>query len=411
MKPLKAILPATLLSIALLHNAEAQDAPTAEPIDYVRVCDAYGKGYYYIPGTETCMKISGYVRHEIAVGDDVGGETVSKAFGDQNDTYRSKTRAELKLETKSDTELGIMTTLISLRSEWKDGKDGSAGQLRRGYIDLAGVRIGLTETAFYEWTDGYGDVLTDDVIGPASHRTNAISYTYENKNGISAIIALEQGYGSESTGYQYSMDNTGKPFVSHAYALRQQIDDYTPHIVTGLKYSQKWGSIAGVAAYDSYYQEWAMRVRLNLQLTDKAFFWAMAAYKTADDYYNVDKSFGSNGIKTFADGSRRLGVYRQINSAYGDWGGDWAAWIGGTYDISKKLSFNYQAAYEDAGTFVTSANVKIKITSGLVLTPEIAYANFNDDYGYKTNDGLYRVQQSQKGRHAVAGIIRLQRSF
>lgn len=30
----------------------------AEPVEYVRICDAYGAGFYYIPGTETCVNSS-----------------------------------------------------------------------------------------------------------------------------------------------------------------------------------------------------------------------------------------------------------------------------------------------------------------------------------------------------------------
>lgn len=33
----------------------------AEPVEYVRVCDAYGAGFFYIPGTETCLRIRGGV--------------------------------------------------------------------------------------------------------------------------------------------------------------------------------------------------------------------------------------------------------------------------------------------------------------------------------------------------------------
>jgi hypothetical protein len=36
-----------------------------EPAEYVRVCDAYGSGFYYIPGTDTCLRIGGYVRYEV----------------------------------------------------------------------------------------------------------------------------------------------------------------------------------------------------------------------------------------------------------------------------------------------------------------------------------------------------------
>ena len=37
-------------------------------MEYVRICEAYGVGFYYIPGTETCLKVSGYVRMDIGAG-------------------------------------------------------------------------------------------------------------------------------------------------------------------------------------------------------------------------------------------------------------------------------------------------------------------------------------------------------
>ncbi len=45
--------------------ADAIVAPEPEAVEYVRVCDAYGAGYFYIPGTETCLRIHGYLRYDV----------------------------------------------------------------------------------------------------------------------------------------------------------------------------------------------------------------------------------------------------------------------------------------------------------------------------------------------------------
>ena len=47
---------ASIIFIAIGTHARAQ------PIEYVRVCDAYGAGFYYIPGSDTCLKLGGYAR-------------------------------------------------------------------------------------------------------------------------------------------------------------------------------------------------------------------------------------------------------------------------------------------------------------------------------------------------------------
>ncbi|MGE3991485.1 porin, partial [Pseudorhodoplanes sp.] len=47
-------------------------AAGARSVEYVKICSLYGVGYYYIPGTDTCIKIGGYVRFE-AYHNDAGG--------------------------------------------------------------------------------------------------------------------------------------------------------------------------------------------------------------------------------------------------------------------------------------------------------------------------------------------------
>lgn len=50
--------------------AGANGAATSEPVfveppepeEQMKPCEAYGQGWYYLPGTTTCVKISGDVR-------------------------------------------------------------------------------------------------------------------------------------------------------------------------------------------------------------------------------------------------------------------------------------------------------------------------------------------------------------
>ncbi len=56
---------AALAAATSANAADAVFAPEPEPVEYVRVCDAYGAGFFYIPGTETCLQISGYVWYQI----------------------------------------------------------------------------------------------------------------------------------------------------------------------------------------------------------------------------------------------------------------------------------------------------------------------------------------------------------
>ena len=48
--------------------APATDLPVkAKAVEYVRICSLYGAGFYYIPGTDTCIKLGGYLRAEMAI--------------------------------------------------------------------------------------------------------------------------------------------------------------------------------------------------------------------------------------------------------------------------------------------------------------------------------------------------------
>ena len=45
--------------------AQAADLPVkAAGVNYVRQCTSEGAGFYYIPGTDTCLKVGGYVYAE-----------------------------------------------------------------------------------------------------------------------------------------------------------------------------------------------------------------------------------------------------------------------------------------------------------------------------------------------------------
>ena len=70
---IKSLLLGSAAALVAVTGARAADAVVVaepEPVEYVRVCDVYGAGFYYMPGTETCLKVSGYIRYDMGVGDD-----------------------------------------------------------------------------------------------------------------------------------------------------------------------------------------------------------------------------------------------------------------------------------------------------------------------------------------------------
>ena len=61
MKLVKSLLLGSAAGLVAVAGAQAADLPTrkAAPVDYVRICSVYGPGFFYIPGTDTCIKLGG----------------------------------------------------------------------------------------------------------------------------------------------------------------------------------------------------------------------------------------------------------------------------------------------------------------------------------------------------------------
>ena len=55
--------------------ALAGDQPVAPPDDNARICDSYGPGYTVVPGTNTCIKINGFVRQDLTISSGGSGGT------------------------------------------------------------------------------------------------------------------------------------------------------------------------------------------------------------------------------------------------------------------------------------------------------------------------------------------------
>ena len=70
MKMVKSLLLGSAAAFVVVGGAQAADLPVkAKPVEYVKICSIYGAGFFYIPGTDTCIKIGGWVRAEYAFPD------------------------------------------------------------------------------------------------------------------------------------------------------------------------------------------------------------------------------------------------------------------------------------------------------------------------------------------------------
>jgi hypothetical protein len=116
---LKTFLLGSAGALAVAGGAQAADLSVAEPVEYVKVCDAFGSGYWYIPGTNTCLRIGGYVRFDVNfhTSMDVFGATGSGAYGTvaHSAAWDFVTTGAVDVYAKSVTEYGNLEGVLNLR--------------------------------------------------------------------------------------------------------------------------------------------------------------------------------------------------------------------------------------------------------------------------------------------------------
>ncbi|MBN9275218.1 MAG: porin [Mesorhizobium sp.] len=373
---------AALIAVSGARAADAVVVAEPEPAEYVKICDVYGAGYFYIPGTETCLRIGGYVRYDIGagnVGSFDGARTTDQINGKNQDTWFKNTRFTLKTWTGQETELGTLKTYTETRINFgnhnnylNDNYQENKGiTLNFAWIQLGGLRVGKDESAFNTFIGYAGNVINDTLVPYGGFDTNVVQYYFDAGNGFSAVVSLETGSGSADASYGLYQDSgTGN----------DSIDSYVPYVVGGVKYTQGWGAITAVGAYDSTWEEWTGKVRLDVNVSSALSLWVMGGYGTDK---NIDRNF------------------------YKQWGGNWAVWGGGTYKFNEKTSFNLQVSADDDKNYGVAANVAYDIVPGFTVTGEVDYAHDG-----KFGSGEYNRNWTNADRKdSIGGMLRFQRSF
>lgn len=393
-----------LMGLSEVH-ANSTIVTSQESVQPVRICDAYGKGYVYIPGTEICLRLSGNVLMNLSGGDSVWA-TTDEDLAQKNKDYSAIARLALGFDISSETEWGTLHTYAEIRSLWSNGKDGAGGRLHAAYVELGGLRFGMRSTIFNSWVGDYGNVLNDDIVSPSGNtRTNFISYTLGSENALSAIVGAELGNtsgpalkNSNGTNIDYYYINTDKKIanVPDDELPSKKIKDYVPHLLVGLKLAQTWGKMSTILAYDAYYKKLAAKVRLDYKVNSRLGLWAMGGYKHNVDYYTANND----------------GVLSRVNSTiYANWGGKWAAWAGASYELSPKAKVNAQVSYSQVKTFSASANISYTLAPGLNILPELTYTSWNDSRTFKGSEADKDYKFALNGKHAFQAMLRIKHSF
>jgi hypothetical protein len=222
-------------------------------IEYVKICSLYGVGYYYIPGTDTCIKIGGYVRYEVfhnaptpGAGYQVSGTT--GVYTRHTNTYSHYARWRMSMDVRSQTEYGTLRSYFSAGMNVRNVANEVAGpgpdvSLERAFIQFAGFTFGRADTFFGFYNGaayGFAPLSLDGSTGPGG--LNVAAYTWQFGNGLSATISLEDA--NPKTAGVVDLSTAGN-FLGATFGAGTTSDhrgQAMPDVVGNLRVDQAWGS-------------------------------------------------------------------------------------------------------------------------------------------------------------------------
>lgn len=409
---MKSILFGTAAGVLAMTGAQAADLPVApEPIDYVRVCDAFGAGFYYIPGTDTCLSVRGRVRAEYRFAESELAQNYGAHWRDMNSS-QFRTRGYIYMDSRTNTEFGLLRAYnefwvtydsTGLFGFYGDG-GGTSLTLWNSFIQFGGFTFGRTQSFFdlVAWPT-WASVFTPQA---SDQRQTLGAYTFAFGNGFSTSLSLESSDDRRS-------DIDGWGYGGTKY----------PDLVANMRIDQGWGSAQIMGAlhqvwpgYNSFgttpeselgwavgggvkfNMPFAAGVTLNLQgaYTKGAFAYASTGATGPGNSFGFTS--GNGGYDAALDSTGDL----ELSEAWSVSGGLGfavtptltVAMAGGYLDYSNDANpMNDFKNYDAQGQIVWAP------VSGLFMGPaiEYRYVDADDSSAYEDGSmwvGLFRVQRT-----------------
>ncbi len=224
-----------------IGGAGAADLPSrkAAPVEYVRVCSEQGAGFFYIPGSETCLKVAGRIRAELRF---------EEPFSRGDNTTRMRGRGYLTLDSRTSTEWGMLRATTRFYVT-KDTGSAASTTLDWAYIQFAGITAGRLEYSFFDFSPiGDFGFLDATVNGRGAYHQsiNALAYTASLGAGITATLALEDKTERVVGVSAYTPYAPG--FGGFAPTALPEGGQTVPDVVGRLEWTQSWGTAVLIGA-------------------------------------------------------------------------------------------------------------------------------------------------------------------
>ena len=241
MKLVKSLLLGSAAGMMSVAAAQAADLPTrkAAPVQYVRVCDAYGAGFFYIPGSDTCLRVGGYVLAQLGIQPDSARYRMTPAIGaaitplggtlagfgfagylptagqyvsnTSRDIFGFNATGRIELDARTQSPFGTVRSFVRLDANFGAGSNYGTGSLitgiganafnntagpsvarelvflSKGFIQFAGITAGRAQSFF----DFYADAINYAGLYGSNATVWTAAYTYTAGGGWSITAGIE----------------------------------------------------------------------------------------------------------------------------------------------------------------------------------------------------------------------------
>ena len=369
MKTIKSLVLGSAAGLLAVGGAQAADLPVkAKAVEYVRICSLYGAGFYYIPGTDTCIKIGGYLRAEAAINanSDSGGN-FNGAGGANNrftNAFTWRGRSALSMDTRSATEYGVVRTYALTTFSWTTdtyaagsaagstvysslggtaatnnafsgaGGSGAVG-VQYAYLQFAGFTIGRATSEFSSPWQSYPANNMDLLVGSANDVVGVSQFTYTAQfgNGVSAAVSVQD----PTSNFQAGVNNlsVAGSSVSALFGTSDYAGSMAPDIIGTVTVDQAWGLFKfSAAAHDNhaaYYgateptghpdDKWGFAVQGALQIKNIPTgpgdtINLQTVYTSGATRYNINDLASQFGSSAIYGGTSLPGAYESIGLGF-----------------------------------------------------------------------------------------------
>jgi hypothetical protein len=332
----------TAAGLMVATSAYAADLPgDAVPaaVDYVKVCDAFGAGFFYIPGTETCLKLSGRVRAAATYDTDFKNGAVTA------DAIRFKVDGRVAFDARTASDIG------TVRSFFQTDLSGSNLTLGDTFIQVGFLTVGKL-----------GDVAN----GTTAYGVNDVLWSEFDKGGVGADVMFDKLGGGFYVGASVrSFDSTNNVVWQDSVGTSLRLAG-----IVGIQ-GQPWGSADVSVIYGTDENNnlattpltadyWGVKASSELKLIDKVSFLLSGIYIDSD--LDTKDKYGVFGAVKFA-ATDSLAIYGGVGETVFDKADDIiTAQIGAQYTLAPGLIANAEVLYNDGQSYDDNFSGILRLT-------------------------------------------------